>query len=105
MARDSDTRDKREARTVALAILVLLVLLVGAAVLLLLPQLAEISRVSLEPGLGLKDAAVISFFVTIALMVVFAIAAGDGFIGEIQFMLAGFASFFVVIWLMLAWIF
>jgi hypothetical protein len=104
MARDSDTRDKREARTVALAILVLLVLLVGAAVLLL-PQLAEISRVSLEPGLGLKDAAVISFFVTIALMVVFAIAAGDGFIGEIQFMLAGFASFFVVIWLMLAWIF
>ncbi|MCP8688121.1 hypothetical protein [Marinobacterium sedimentorum] len=104
MARDSDARDKREARTVALAILVLLVLLLGAAVLLL-PQLAEISRVSLEPGLGLKDAAVISFFVTIALMVVFAIAAGDGFIGEIQFMLAGFASFFVVIWLMLAWIF
>lgn len=104
MANDSDSKDRREARTVALAILVLLVLLLGAAVLLL-PQLAEISRVSLEPGLGLRDAAVISFFVTIALMVVFAIAAGDGFIGEIQFMLAGFASFFVVIWLMLAWIF
>jgi hypothetical protein len=104
MAGDSDSRDKREARTVAIAIVVLLVLLLGAA-LLLFPQLAEISRVSLEPGLGLKDAAVISFFVTIALMVVFAIAAGDGFIGEIQFMLAGFASFFVVIWLMLAWIF
>nr|WP_067287164.1 hypothetical protein [Marinobacterium profundum] len=104
MAGDSDSKDKREARTLAIAIVVLLVLLVGAA-LLLLPQLAEISRVSLEPGLGLKDAAVISFFVTIALMVVFAIAAGDGFIGEIQFMLAGFASFFVIIWLMLAWIF
>jgi len=104
MAHRSDSKDKREARTVAWAVLVLLVLLVGAAVLLL-PQLAEISRVSLEPGLGLKDAAVISFFVTIALMVVFAIAAGDGFIGEIQFMLAGFASFFVIIWLMLAWIF
>ncbi|UTW11760.1 hypothetical protein [Marinobacterium rhizophilum] len=104
MAGDSDSRDKRAARTLAIAIVVLLVLLLGAG-LLLLPQLAEISRVSLEPGLGLKDAAVISFFVTIALMVVFAIAAGDGFIGEIQFMLAGFASFFVVIWLMLAWIF
>lgn len=104
MAGDSDSRDRRQARTVAVAIIVLLVLLLGAA-LLLLPQLAEISRVSLEPGLGLKDAAVISFFVTVALMVVFAIAAGDGFIGEIQFMLAGFASFFVVIWLMLAWIF
>ncbi len=104
MAGDSDSKDRREARTVAIAIVVLLVLLLGVAVLLL-PQLAEISRVSLEPGLGLKDAAVISFFVTIALMVVFAIAAGDGFIGEIQFMLAGFASFFVIIWLMLAWIF
>ncbi|ANG64100.1 hypothetical protein A8C75_17565 [Marinobacterium aestuarii] len=104
MAGDTDSKDKREARTLAIAIVVLLVLLLGAAVLLL-PQLAEISRVSLEPGLGLKDAAVISFFVTIALMVVFAIAAGDGFIGEIQFMLAGFASFFVIIWLMLAWIF
>lgn len=104
MAGGSDSRDRRQARTVAVAIIVLLVLLLGAA-LLLLPQLAEISRVSLEPGLGLKDAAVISFFVTVALMVVFAIAAGDGFIGEIQFMLAGFASFFVVIWLMLAWIF
>ena len=104
MVNNPDSKDKREARTVALAIVVLLALLVGAAVLLL-PQLAEISRVSLEPGLGLKDAAVISFFVTIALMVVFAIAAGDGFIGEIQFMLAGFISFFMVIWLMLAWIF
>ncbi|WP_020683749.1 hypothetical protein [Marinobacterium rhizophilum] len=104
MSRNTDVKDRREARTVALAIVVLLVLLVGAAVLLL-PQLAEISRVSLEPGLGLKDAAVISFFVTIALMVVFAIAAGDGFIGEIQFMLAGFFSFFVIIWLMLAWVF
>ncbi len=104
MVNNPDSKDKREARTVALAIVVLLALLVGAAVLLL-PQLAEISRVSLEPGLGLKDAALISFFVTIALMVVFAIAAGDGFIGEIQFMLAGFVSFFMVIWLMLAWIF
>ncbi|MFC6671635.1 hypothetical protein [Marinobacterium aestuariivivens] len=104
MAGDPDSKDKREARTVLLAILVLLVILAAAA-LLLLPQLAQISSEHLAPGLGLKDAAVISFFVTVTLMVVFAIAAGDGFIGEIQFMLAGFASFFLVIWLMLAWIF
>jgi len=70
MAGDSDSRDKRQARVTLLAILVLLVLLLGAA-LLLLPQLAQIAETSLEPGLGLKNAAVISFFVTVALMVVF----------------------------------
>lgn len=101
---DPDSSDKRQARSVLLAILLLLLLL-GAAALLMLPQLAHIVDTSLAPGLGLKDAAVISFFITVALMLVFAVAAGDGFIGEIQFMLAGFASFFVVIWLMLAWIF
>ncbi|GGO86074.1 hypothetical protein GCM10011348_36070 [Marinobacterium nitratireducens] len=104
MSGTPDSRDKRQARLALLAIVVLLVVL-GAAALLLLPQLAQIVETSLEPGLGLKNAAVISFFVTVALMLVFAIAAGDGFIGEIQFMLAGFGSFFVVIWLMLAWIF
>jgi hypothetical protein len=51
----------------------------------------------LAPGLGMRSAALISFFVTVLTMVVFTFAAGDGFIGEIQFMLAGFFSFFVVI--------
>jgi hypothetical protein len=34
-----------------------------------------------------------------------AIAAGDGLLGEIQFMLAAFGGFFVISWLMIAWIF
>ena len=39
------------------------------------------------------------------MLVVLAIAAGDELLGEIQFMTGCFASFFVVIWLMIAWIF
>ena len=57
------------------------------------------------PGLGLKGAAVIGFFVVVALFVGFAIAAGDGLIGEIQFMIGGFLLFYVIFTLMLAWVF
>jgi len=37
--------------------------------------------------------------------VVLALAAGDGLLGELQFMIGAFVSFFVVIWLLVAWIF
>ena len=56
-------------------------------------------------GLGLKDAAVIAFFVTVITLVIFAVAAGDGLLGELQFMLSGFFAFFLVLWLLIAWIF
>jgi hypothetical protein len=48
---------------------------------------------------------VIAFFVTIGVFVTLAVTAGDGLIGEFQFMIAGFGGFFVVLWLMIAWIF
>jgi hypothetical protein len=38
-------------------------------------------------------------------MIVFAISSGDGLLGEIQFILGGFFLFFVIIWLLVAWIF
>lgn len=104
MSSDSDSKDKKEARTVAI-VLILLLLALGVAGMLALPLLGEFSAAHLEPGLGLKDSAVIAFIVTIVVMVIFAFAAGDGFIGEIQFMLGGFFSFFVVLWLLIAWIF
>jgi len=75
------------------------------AALLLLPALGTIVDTVFAPGLGLKTAAVIAFFVTVVLLVVFALAAGDGLLGELQFILAGFFSFFVIFWLMIAWIF
>lgn len=59
----------------------------------------------LEPGVGMRTAALISFFVTLVVVIVMAIAAGEGLFGEIQFMLAGFAAFFVVLWFLIAWIF
>jgi len=82
-----------------------LVLVLGLAIVFMLPVLAEIVSANLSPGLGMKDSAVISFFVTIVLMVIFAITSGDGLIGEIQFILTGFFVFFTIIWLLIAWVF
>lgn len=104
MVGETDQKDKNESRKILLAIIALVLIgLIG--IVLLLPAFSEIVVSGLEPGLGLRDSAVISFFVTLVLMVVLAIAAGDGLVGEIQFMIAGFLAFFLIIWLLLAWIF
>lgn len=104
MTGETDRKDKDESRKIAIALISLVVVL-GVATLLMLPMFAEITATHLSPGVGLKDAAIISFFVTIVIMVVFAIASGDGLLGEIQFVLGGFFLFFVIVWLMTAWIF
>lgn len=104
MVGETDNRDKNESRKIAIA-LISLVLVLAVAIVLMLPALGEIAAVHLDPGLGLKDSAVISFFVTIVIMIVFAISSGDGLLGEIQFILGGFFLFFVIIWLLIAWIF
>ncbi|MDP1930817.1 MAG: hypothetical protein Q8L60_05115 [Gammaproteobacteria bacterium] len=104
MTGEIDKKDKDESRKIAIALISLvLVAVIGA--LLLLPALGEIVSVHFSPGLGMRDAAVISFFITIALLIVFAISSGDGLLGELQFMLGGFFAFFVIIWLMIAWVF
>ena len=104
MVGETDNKDKDESRKIAIA-LISLVIVLGVAILLMLPTLTEIVSVHLSPGLGLKDSAVISFFVTIVIMIVFAVVSGDGLLGEIQFILGGFSLFFVIIWLLVAWIF
>ena len=43
--------------------------------------------------------------VTIITFVIFAVTAGDGLLGEIQYMIGGFFTFFIIFWLMIAWIF
>lgn len=60
---------------------------------------------ALDAGLGLKPAAAISFGVTIVVLVGLLVAAGDGLIGEFQFVLPAFFLFFVFNWLLIAWIF
>jgi hypothetical protein len=57
-------------------------------------------------GLGLKNAALIVFGVSIAVILVMAIVSGgDAIFGELPFTIAGFLIFFVIFWLMIAWIF
>ncbi len=88
-----------------LALVAALLVLLGLAVALMMPLLSGFIDAHFAPGLGMRDAAVISFFVTVITLVVFAVAAGDGLLGELQFILGGFFSFFLIFWLMLAWIF
>lgn len=104
MVGESDRKDKKEARVVAIT-LVVLVLVVAIGMLILVPSLSEFSATYLEPGLGLKNASIAAFFVTLVVMIVFAVASGDGLIGELQFLLPGFLGFFLIFWLMIAWVF
>lgn len=100
MVGETDQQQKTESRKIALALIGLVILVVIAG-LFMLPQLAA----AMAPGLGLKDAAIIAFFVTAILLIIFAVAAGDGLLGELQYMLAGFFLFYMVFWLMIAWVF
>lgn len=104
MTGEADRKDRNEARRIAI-VLVVLVGLLALAAFMMLPMIGEFAATQLSPGLGMRDAAVIAFFITVLLMVVLAFAAGDGLLGELQFVLAGFFLFFVIIWLMIAWIF
>ena len=80
-------------------------LLLVVAGLLWGPPLLQDLMTALEPGVGLKTAATWSFGVTFVMFVLFALVAGDGLLGEIQFMLGGFFLFFVIITLLIAWVF
>ena len=104
MVGETDKKDKNESRKIAITI-VSLVLIGLLGILFLLPALGEIVSSGFAPGLGLRDSAIISFFITSVLMIVLAIAAGDGLVGEIQFMVGGFFAFFFITWLLLAWLF
>lgn len=96
--------DKRgELRTWAVVLSVVGVLIVAGAWFGL--PLLEDGAAALNTGVTLKTAALWSFGITVVLLIVFAVAAGDSLIGELQFMLAGFFVFFVIITLLIAWIF
>jgi hypothetical protein len=64
----------------------------------------RISRRSSRKGLGLKTAALIAVSpAVIPLMTI--VSGGDAIFGERPFTIAGFLIFFVIFWLMIAWIF
>lgn len=97
------TQNRSELRTWAVVLLAVGVLIVAGAWFAL--PLLDDGVGALNTGVPLKTAALWSFGITVALLIVFAVAAGDSLIGELQFMLAGFFVFFVIITLLIAWIF
>jgi hypothetical protein len=103
-----DRRDSRIASRILLGISALAALLVALVVLgaaMVLPGLSEWVAATFDSGVGLKAAAIISALLSVVVLVAFAVAAGDGLIGELQFMIPGFFLFFVFFWLMIAWVF
>ena len=90
---EQNSGDDRQALKIAVASLVIAALL-GVALMLFLPLLGSFVDQHFSAGMGLKDAAVVAFFTTVVTLVIFAVAAGDGLLGELQFMLSGFFGFF-----------
>lgn len=95
--------DRRDLRLL-LVLLAVAVAVLGGLLLLGVPLAQEAAAV-FAPGIGLETAALWGFGVTIALLVLFALVAGDSLIGELQFMLGAFFSFFFVLTLLIAWVF
>ena len=104
MIGNSDLKDRNDSRKILLSLTVLFIILI-LSIIFMFPQFFEILSTSTSTGLGLKDSAVVSFFVSLVLVTVLAMVSGDGLLGEVQFVVVGFLLFFIVFWLMIAWIF
>jgi hypothetical protein len=100
----SDRRDIEDRKLTTVMFLGILATVAVAGLVLAFVAGPAVSE-AVAPGIGLKTAAIIAFCLTLGVIVVMAIAAGDGLLGEIQFMLAAFGGFFIISWLMIAWIF
>jgi hypothetical protein len=106
MASAGDRRDRKEALRllVAAAIALLLLIAIGGAGLYYLIGLG--AQDPFSTGLGLKDAALVSFAVSFVVILIMAVVSGgDAIFGELPFTILGFLIFFLIFWLMIAWIF
>ncbi|HMK42078.1 MAG TPA: hypothetical protein VK451_11040 [Methyloceanibacter sp.] len=106
MPSPQDERDRKEAARLLLAaaVAILLLIVIGAVGIYFITGLGDSDPFS--AGLGLKGAAIVSFGVSLVLILVMAIVSGgDAIFGELPFTIAGFLIFFVIFWLMIAWIF
>ena len=104
MSINSDLKDKNDSRKILLSLTVLFIILI-LSIIFLFPSFLEILSTGTSEGLGLKESAVVSFFVSLVLVTILAMVSGDGLLGEVQFVVVGFLLFFIVFWLMIAWIF
>lgn len=103
-----DAADRRRAM-ILLAIAVLAaVFVVGLLVSLAVievPRLAALMEETFSPGLGLRSAAIIAAVISFVVLIAFAVASGDGLLGELPFVIGGFFVFFLFFWIMTAWVF
>lgn len=76
-----------------------------AGVVFGVPAIGNWAQQTFSPGMGLKTAAIIAFIIGFVMILVMAAVAGDGILGELSVMVLGFLLFFVICWLMLAWVF
>ena len=106
MPSQHDQRDRTEAMHLLIAAAIarlLLIVIIGAGIYLVV-GLGESDPFS--AGLGLKNAAIVAFGVSLAVILIMAVVSGgDAIFGELPFTIAGFLIFFVIFWLMIAWIF
>lgn len=106
MPSQHDQRDRTEAMHLLIAAaiaLLLLIVIIGAGIYLVV-GLGESDPFS--AGLDLKNAAIVAFGVSLAVSLIMAVVSGgDAIFGELPFTIAGFLIFFVIFWLMIAWIF
>ena len=97
------TANRGDLKLLAVVVLIAVLALVLLA-MFLLPAATPIVG-TLNPGLGIRESVPWGFGLTVALIAFFALVAGDGLIGELQFMLGAFFSFFLILTLLIAWVF
>ena len=95
--------NRGDAKLLAVVILIAVLALVLLAAFLL-PAATPVVA-TLNEGLDIKRAVPWGFGLTVALLAFFALVAGDGLIGELQFMLSAFFSFFLILTLLITWVF
>ncbi len=101
MPTDPDMEDRKTTTRLFLMITVVVVVLAAFVVLFIAPAVSE----AVAPGMGLRSSAIFAFVATLVVIVVMMVAAGDGLLGEIQFTLPAFFVFFILIWVLIAWVF
>lgn len=104
----SEHDEQQKAAKMVLGLVVLVIFLAGLTVwgvTALAPDFLAAASAGFETGIGLKTAAIAAMVLSVLISIIFAIFSGDGFIGELQFMIPGFFFFFLFFWLMLAWVF
>lgn len=103
-----DDRDRKQATQMLIVLAVAGLVVAGLVVwglAALMPQAQAWADATFGAGLGLKTAAIIAAAVSFVALIALTVTAGDGLLGEVQFVIPGFFVFFLFFWLMTAWVF